>query len=188
MNGRISVRRLLSYFFPFLKREKKGRREVYLMGSITEVEVYNRIQEILRLHDEAPGEEITLYVSSLGGDFDLAVSFVELVRTKNINLKTIALGAVSSSSVLIFLAGKERIVTSNSHFHLHELSKRLNGSFTSSEIIRLAEDAARGQHVYNSLIKERTRLSLEVIKEIVENDAYLESEEALECGFAHRIV
>jgi ATP-dependent protease ClpP protease subunit len=95
-------------------------REVYLIGMIGTENINKTIEEIRKLHEKNPQEEITLLIGSGGGAIGPALNFYEWVKLKNIPLVTIAIGEVSSAAVIIFLAGQKRKATPHSFFTLHK--------------------------------------------------------------------
>jgi ATP-dependent protease ClpP protease subunit len=100
-------------------KEMKGR-EVYLIGMIGAENINKTIEEIRKLYEENPQEEIALLIGSGGGAIGPALNFYEWVKLKNIPLVTIAIGEVSSAAVIVFLAGQKRKATSHSYFILHK--------------------------------------------------------------------
>jgi len=95
-------------------------REVYLIGMIGTENINKTIEEIRKLYEEDPQEEITLLIGSGGGTIGPALTFYEWVKLKSIPLVTVAIGEVSSAAVIIFLAGQKRKATSHSFFLLHK--------------------------------------------------------------------
>ena len=57
-----------------LEDEMLKNRQVCLMGPVDEDSVNSLIKQLLYLEQTSPGEEITFYINSGGGDFGLADS------------------------------------------------------------------------------------------------------------------
>lgn len=75
-------------------------------------------------------DNIYLYIFSDGGEVYSAFSIIDYILKSNINIVTICEGCVSSSGVLISLAGSERYIRRNAFMLIHEIRSGFSGKFS----------------------------------------------------------
>jgi ATP-dependent Clp protease protease subunit len=129
-------------------------------------------------------KELLLMICSEGGSVEDAFALIDVMKSSSIPIKTVGLGCVASSGLLIFLAGMKgrRMLTPNTSILSHQYSNYHEGKH--HELFAIAKE--------HSLIQERmlrhyqatTGLSEEIIlsKLLPPTDVYLSSDEALALG------
>lgn len=129
-------------------------------------------------------KELLLMICSEGGSVEDAFALIDVMKASGIPIKTVGLGCVASSGLLIFLAGMKgrRMLTPNTSILSHQYSNYHEGKH--HELFAIAKE--------HSLIQERmlkhyqatTGLSAEVIlnKLLPPTDVYLSADEALALG------
>lgn len=129
-------------------------------------------------------KELLLMICSDGGSVEDAFALIDVMKSSTIPIKTVGLGCVASSGLLIFLAGTKgrRMLTPNTSILSHQYSNYHEGKH--HELFAIAKE--------HSLIQERmlrhyqasTGLSEELIlsKLLPPTDVYLSADEALELG------
>jgi ATP-dependent Clp protease, protease subunit len=129
-------------------------------------------------------KELLLMICSEGGSVEDAFALIDVMKSSSIPIKTVGLGCVASSGLLIFLAGMKgrRMLTPNTSILSHQYSNYHEGKH--HELFAIAKE--------HSLIQERmlrhyqatTGLSAEVIlnKLLPPTDVYLSADEALALG------
>jgi ATP-dependent Clp protease protease subunit len=129
-------------------------------------------------------KELLLMICSEGGSVEDAFALIDVMKSSSIPIKTVGLGCVASSGLLIFLAGMKgrRMLTPNTSILSHQYSNYHEGKH--HELFAIAKE--------HSLIQERmlrhyqasTGLSVEVIlnKLLPPTDVYLSADEALALG------
>ena len=129
-------------------------------------------------------KELLLMICSEGGSVEDAFALIDVMKASSIPIKTVGLGCVASSGLLIFLAGTKgrRMLTPNTSILSHQYSNYHEGKH--HELFAIAKE--------HSLIQERmlkhyqasTGLSEEIIlsKLLPPTDVYLSSDEALALG------
>lgn len=88
-------------------------------GDINQGNVNAVIAELFRNYYNNPDLEVTLYISSLGGDIDSAIRFYDFVKSSGININTVGFGQIDSAAIIMFLTGKERTLIENCRVRLH---------------------------------------------------------------------
>lgn len=129
-------------------------------------------------------KELLLMICSEGGSVEDAFALIDVMKASSIPIKTVGLGCVASSGLLIFLAGMKgrRMLTPNTSILSHQYSNYHEGKH--HELFAIAKE--------HSLIQERmlrhyqasTGLSEEIIlsKLLPPTDVYLSADEALSLG------
>lgn len=129
-------------------------------------------------------KELLLMICSEGGSVEDAFALIDVMKASAIPIKTVGLGCVASSGLLIFLAGMKgrRMLTPNTSILSHQYSNYHEGKH--HELFAIAKE--------HSLIQERmlrhyqasTGLSEEIIlsKLLPPTDVYLSADEALSLG------
>lgn len=129
-------------------------------------------------------KELLLMICSEGGSVEDAFALIDVMKSSSIPIKTVGLGCVASSGLLIFLAGMKgrRMLTPNTSILSHQYSNYHEGKH--HELFAIAKE--------HSLIQERmlrhyqssTGLSEEIIlsKLLPPTDVYLSADEALHLG------
>ena len=129
-------------------------------------------------------KELLLMICSEGGSVEDAFALIDVMKSSSIPIKTVGLGCVASSGLLIFLAGMKgrRMLTPNTSILSHQYSNYHEGKH--HELFAIAKE--------HSLIQERmlrhyqssTGLSEELIlsKLLPPTDVYLSADEALSLG------
>ena len=70
---------------------------------------------------------LTLIINSCGGDLNCAFAIIDIMRGSTIPVHTVGLGQVSSSGLIIFITGKNRILTPNTTILSHQWSGEASG-------------------------------------------------------------
>ena len=160
-----------------------------LMGDIEE-EIVKPVMEWLLVENHVTKKkkkELLLLINSDGGSMEDAFALVDVMRSSSIPIKTVGLGSVASSGLIIFLAGATRILTPNTSVLSHQYSWGVDSS-KAHELFAIQKefDLAFGRMMRH--YKECTGLDEEIIraKLLPAHDVYLTAQEALElniCDF-----
>lgn len=113
-------------------------------------------QTILRNY-QGRDDQITLYLSSEGGDLNSGFSLYNFIRSYPLPIKIINMGTIESIAVMIYLAADERYSIENSRFLFH--SFHWGYSNHPVDFQRLAENSSSlsfDTTRYISIFKERT--------------------------------
>lgn len=97
-----------------------SKRTVTLWGdpidAATTLEIRNKITSLLK---KDKNKWITLEVFSGGGDWIPGLALYHWLHVNVPHLQTVAYGMVASMAVVVYLAGKHRVVTPDCYFILH---------------------------------------------------------------------
>ena len=129
-------------------------------------------------------KELLLMICSEGGDMSAAFALIDVMKSSNIFIKTVGLGSVASSALLIFLAGTpgRRMLTPNTSILSHQYSWGSDGKH--HELFAMTKEFGLAQQRMMDHYRVTTGLDEEVIKQrlLPASDVYLSAEEALALG------
>ena len=127
-------------------------------------------------------KELLLLICSGGGDMEDAFALIDVMQSSTIPIKTVGLGSVSSSALMIFLAGTagRRILTPNTSILSHQFSWGSTGK--AHELFATMKEFELTQARMVEHYRACTGLSDDVIKKVLlpPQDVYLSAQEALE--------
>lgn len=171
--------------------EKKSK-EVFWFGSV-DIENYKKVTgEIIEHHQDEPEREITLYVTSDGGEATLALGFYDLVRIEKIPLTGVALGKVSSAGLIVFLAAERRLASSNCIFMMHPNEHRPSPgrhfSYSRKDLPWMKNRVEVIDNKIRSIITSKTRMNQSQIREFIESQKYFTADEAQQKGLIDEII
>lgn len=167
---------------------------VHLNGPVV-AETINPIVEFILRTNLSDGEEgslkvINLFIDSEGGDVQSAMKLIDSIRMSEIPIRTIGWGKVESAGLMIFMAGRERLISKNcsilSHnavFSAQSYAVRVN-DFSHQEGFKLIYEKI--MRVY----KECTGRDERYIKKYLlkDNDVYMTAESAIKHGIADGVI
>jgi ATP-dependent protease ClpP protease subunit len=95
----------------------------YVTKEILEANQYNKTCR----KDKKKIQWINLLVNSPGGHVHGALAILDIMKSSEIPIRTIGSGIIASAATLIFIAGKERLLTPYSSFMIHQASHWISG-------------------------------------------------------------
>jgi ATP-dependent Clp protease protease subunit len=129
---------------------------------------------------KTPYENLTLMISSYGGDLFSAFALIDVMRGSHIPIHTVGLGIIASAGLMTFIAGEPgyRIITPNTSILSHQFSA---GSFGKEH--ELLATQKQFDLITKRMInhyKKCTKLNEKIIREklLPPQDIWLSSEEA----------
>jgi ATP-dependent Clp protease protease subunit len=129
-------------------------------------------------------KELLLMICSEGGSVEDAFALIDVMKASSIPIKTVGLGCIASSALLIFLAGHKgrRILTPNTSILSHQYSNYHEGKH--HELFAIAKEHSLIQQRMLDHYREATGLDTDTILEklLPASDIYLSAQEALELG------
>ncbi|MBS9775776.1 MAG: ATP-dependent Clp protease proteolytic subunit [Fusobacterium sp.] len=152
-------------------------RNVYLIGEITSESIDKIIKELLYF-DSVSNEEITMYISSPGGEFIPGLSLIDVIKTLRSKVKMQVLDMAASTAAVILSAGHKRLAYKNSFIMIHEIL----GSFN---YIEQVEDV--NKELINILATNMGK-TVSQMKKMISFDNYMNTEEALQANIIDEII
>ncbi len=99
---------------------------IHLNAEIDDESVQPALEFIL--NSNMTGEDITvinLFIDSMGGDLSSAMKLIDVIRMSRIPVRTIGWGNLASAALMIFMAGHERVISSNCSVLSHYASMQI---------------------------------------------------------------
>jgi ATP-dependent Clp protease protease subunit len=162
-----------------------------LMGEIESESVKPVIEWILHENfvSKKKRKELLLMVCSEGGAVQDAFALIDVMRSSVIPIKTVGLGMIASSGLLIFLAGSagRRVLTPNTSILSHQFSWYNEGKV--HELFATMKEYELTQYRMVKHYQECTGLSEEDIRKslLPAHDVWLTAEDALKLNICDSI-
>jgi ATP-dependent Clp protease protease subunit len=175
-----------SMIFPFDMRQPSitDKGIYYFSGEFNQQTTRDAITWILdsNFQEKAPYDNLTLIISSYGGDLFSAFALIDVMRGSRIPVHTIGLGIIASAGLMTFIAGKKghRMITPNTSILSHQWSA---GNFGKEhELIATQKQYELTTHRMVTHYKKCTGLSEKAVREklLPPQDIWLSAEEAME--------
>jgi ATP-dependent Clp protease protease subunit len=162
----------------------------FLTGEIDEDNINECIKWLVYENLDSRPKVLTLYINSTGGDLYSAFALIDIIRSSNHTVRTIAVGAAMSAAFLIFASGDkgERYCGKNTSLMCHQFSDSTEGKY--HDIKATMKDNELSNQRMVDVLKDATGLAPSVIKKklLPASDVYLTPEEAVELGIADIIL
>ena len=143
------------------------------------------MKKLMYLETSAPGEEITLYINSPGGECLSGLAVLDYIKTMQSPLRTVCTGCAASMGAILFLAGDKREMFRHTRLMIHDPSSGGNLRGMKPHEIQNTLDMLRDmQTLLIDIIAGASGKPKEEIAEITKNDAYFNLNEALDFGLA----
>ena len=127
-------------------------------------------------------KELLLMICSEGGDIEPAFALIDVMASSHIPIKTVGLGQIASSALMIFISGSpgRRILTPNTSILSHQFSWGSDGK--AHELFATIKEFELCQKRMIALYKRTTGLNEEILKQslLPAHDVWLSAEEALQ--------
>ena len=125
--------------------------------------------------------ELLLMICSDGGSVEDAFALIDVMQSSKVPIKTVGLGSVASSGLLIFLAGTpgRRVLTPNTSILSHQFSWGSSGK--EHELFATVKEFELCQHRILDHYRRCTGLDEDLIRKVLlpPQDVYLSAAEAL---------
>ena len=126
-------------------------------------------------------DEIIVNINSYGGEVAEGLSIYNQLKNSKAKVKTICNGFACSIASIIFLAGDERVMCENSLMMLHNAWSNASGN--SKELRKTADDLEKITQQSIDIYQTVSGLDEEKIKEMLDEETWLDAKEAMELGF-----
>ena len=159
----------------------------YLSGAIDESTIKPVIEWILSENARKEHKKLTLIITSPGGYLYDCFALLDIMEGSKIPIDTVGLGCIASCGFVIFLYGKNRILTPNTFVLSHQYSGGAFGKHHELVAERKSQDWMHGRLV--KIYAKKTGLSAKKVEEILlpKSDVILTSEEALKLGVCDEV-
>lgn len=174
------------------KKKSKSETELYIYGNIepkTWIDDWlgtgKEKTDAFTLKDalaQVDTPNLTVRINSYGGDVSEGLAIYSLLSEFKGHLKTIVDGFACSAASVIFMAGQERVVPENGLLMIHNAWTEAKGD--SNTMKKVAEDLEKITQPSLNIYTSKTKLTEEEIKEKMDREEWITSQEAYEWGFS----
>ena len=164
------------------------KKVVNIYGDITEFPYMDGDMSASKLSQEIDGDydEIVVNISSFGGSVAEGISIYNQLKAHPAKITTVTNGFCCSIASIIFLAGDERKMYDSSIMLIHNAWTACQGN--ANDLRREADVLEKITDLSVKVYCEKSGLSKDEIKELLDNESWLDSQECLEIGFATEIL
>lgn len=132
--------------------------------------------------DAVQTKQLTVRINSPGGSVSEALSIYNLLNDFDGEVTTRVDGFAASAAAIIFMVGTKRIAPNSGLLMLHNAWGFGEGN--ANQFRKMADDLEKITQPSIDIYVEKTGQSIEFIKEMMDAETWLTSQEALELGFA----
>lgn len=170
--------------------EMMKHRKLFFRGKVNGKSANELIKQLMHLEQEGCGEEITLYINSLGGEVTSGLAVYDVIRLMESPVNTVCIGMAASMGAILFLAGRHRSMLPHTRLMIHDpLYESGNiGGKKSCEIQRELDKLNETREALAEIIAEKTGKSVDEVYKVTAEDTYYSAKEALEFGLATEII
>ena len=174
---------------------------IVMLNGVVEDNMANLIvAQLLFLEADNPDKEISLYINSPGGAVTAGLAIYDTMQFIKSDIRTIVMGQACSMGSFLAQAGTagKRIVLPESRTMIHRVSSGTRGTSGSVHVQELQmEDAIRSFEEGKKINKRLTELyvkhntagkTYDELFETMKFDTFLTAEEAVQNGFADKVV
>lgn len=167
---------------------KNNGRIIYLSGQVDELTAQEVNCELLKLQRDDPLEDITLFVDTYGGDMFASFAIVDMMELITCDIRTICIGKAFSAGQFIFSTGAKgkRFMSPHARLMLHNPIAGYMGSVPDIEVE--VEEIQKSRDLFVKHIAKRSNMTAEDIKQLIQRNAYLDANQAIEMGFADSVI
>jgi len=166
------------------------KRKIFISEAITAKSAKRYISDLLALESDKPGEPITLYLNSPGGEVNSGFAIFDTIRFIQSPVTIITAGLCASIATVINVAAKKarRLAMPNSKFLIHQplIPGQVYGQASDLEIT--AREILKTRAKINKLLAAETGTALEKVEKDTVRDFWMNAQEAVEYGLVAKIV
>ncbi len=166
------------------------RRKIFISEAITSRSAKRFVSEFLALEHDKPGEPITLYLNSPGGEVHSGFAIYDTIRFISSPVTIINTGLCASIATVINIAAKKdrRFSMPNAKFLIHQplIPGQVYGQASDLEIT--AREILKTREKINKMLAKETGTPLEKVEKDTVRDYWMNAQEAVEYGLITKIV
>jgi ATP-dependent Clp protease protease subunit len=159
------------------------KERIIFLGTPINDQVANLIvAQLLFLDREDPDKDIAFYINSPGGQITSGMAIYDTMQLIHAPVSTIAVGMAASMGTVLLTAGTKgkRYALPNATIHLHQPLGGVQGQAVDIEIE--AREILRIRDLLNSILKQHTGLTDELILKYTDRNFYMTPTMAKDLG------
>lgn len=164
------------------------RREIYCTGEIDSETANSIIVQLHFLSLKNPGEEITMYINSPGGEISSGLAVYDTMQAIACPVRTICVGMAASMAAVLFTAGTKREILPHARIMIHDplISGGIGGS--ALKIDQTARNIMRLRKVQAKILAKHTGHTVQEVYAKTATDSYFDAGEAVSWGLADHVI
>ena len=169
--------------------------EIKTSSELTEIDIFGQIGDSffeegntldsVKAELQKTDTELVVNIASLGGIAFEGLAIHDLIASYPYNTTVNILGATASAGAIIAVAGDTVNISENSLFLIHNSHGIAQGN--ADDMDKVAQDMRKIDDRMVSIFTNRTNKSEETIRELMNEDKFLDAEESKELGFVDNI-
>lgn len=166
-----------------------GQRKIFLTQTVDAETMNDLFQRIYYLETSCPGEDITLFINSPGGEVSSGLAVIDLINSITSKVNTVCIGTAASMGAILFLSGNRRVMLPHTKLMIHDPSySRADMSHKKpDEIDEFVKDLKKTRDILADIIAKTTEKKVSEIKKVTREDSFFDAKEAVEFGLATEI-
>ena len=163
-------------------------RVVFIVGPVEDHMANLVVAQLLYLESENPDKDIHLYINSPGGAVTSGLSIYDTMQFVNCDVSTICVGQAASMGALLLAGGTKgkRFALPHSRIMVHQPSAGFQGQATDIEIH--TKEVLDMKRRLNEIMAKHTGQKVEKVREDLERDNFMSSEEAVTYGLIDTVL
>ena len=163
---------------------------IYYRGEIREPEASKFCITLKELTDKYHNtkENITLYLTTEGGDIFAGINMYQALRNSIIPVHVIAESCVCSAGTIIMLGASKRFMYETSVILVHSLSSWMGGLQKPKEIREELQNSETLLNIMSEIYKKHTKLNMSNLKKLYDTDLYMRHTECVKLGFVDKVI
>lgn len=163
-------------------------RIIFLGSEVNDVVANSIVAQLLFLENDAPDQDISLYINSPGGVVTAGLAIYDTMQYIRPDVSTIVVGMAASMAAVLAAAGApgKRLILPNAEMMIHQPLGGAQGQASDIEI--RAKNILRTRERLNQILHHHTGQPLERIQRDTDRDYYMSADEALAYGLVDRVI
>lgn len=165
-------------------------RKLFLWGGVDDRSARHLVERMLYLDQEAPGQDIVLYINSPGGVITSGMAVIDTMDLIRSDVSTVCIGLAASMGALILCKGTKgkRYVWPHSRVMIHQ--PLISGQIIAPAIdIKIhADEIRKTREEINRMIAQASNKTVEQVELDTDRDYYLNAEESVAYGLVDGVI
>lgn len=161
-----------------------ARRELSVAGSIDAAMAFSLCHYLRYLEQQDPQTPVTVFVSSSGGEVAAGLAIYDALRTISCPITTVCTDRAMSMGSIVFMAGEERLMYPHAELLIHDPLIPTGAGGSACAVQEVSRQLMRVRRTLNTILAERSGLSLKRVQQMTGNETRLPAGRAVELGFA----
>lgn len=176
------------YFRYSIAEDMLAKREIECVGEITPDSAYALARQLRWLEREDGSAEITMLISSPGGDVQSGLALYDVMKSLSCPVRTVCLGTAASMAAILFAAGSRREILPHARVMIHDplISGGTGGSALQMQAV--SDRLLKSRKELCTILAECTGKSLQQIYRKTCKDTYFDAKSAVAFGLADCII